>query len=241
MHEADRKLWLILPAGGAGRRCGGDCPKQYLEIRGKTVLEHTLERICRCREISGIVLGISPEDRYWPAIRYRNDRLIQVTDAGPQRRDTVLAALDYLFAAASPEDWVMVHDAARPCITPGDVRKLMTAMGNCRDGAVLAKPVADTLKQVDENGRILMTPDRSRYWRAMTPQLFSLGLLHQAMTRAAARGQVVTDESAAMELAGFRPAIVVGRSDNIKITWPGDLAMAEFLLTQQESQEIDLD
>jgi 2-C-methyl-D-erythritol 4-phosphate cytidylyltransferase len=211
---------------------GADLPKQYLEVLGKPVLQHTLERLLSVEAFAGIAVALGTEDEYWPSLPCANHPKIHRAPGGKERADSVLSGLRCLDGLADPEDWVLVHDAARLCLTKADVEKLMARLKDDPVGGILALPVSDTLKAVEGNS-ILETVDRSRVWRALTPQMFRLGLLKQALGDAARTGAVVTDESSAIELKGLRPKLVEGRPDNIKITRPEDLPLAIFYLERQ--------
>lgn len=224
--------WLIIPAAGVGTRMGADRPKQYLEVNGKKVIEHTLERLVATQVFHGIVVVISPDDDFWPELSIAKNPKISTADGGKERADSVLSGLNALSPMVNCDDWVLVHDAARCCITGSDIRKLIEALKKDVLGGVLALPVHDTLKGVDAD-RIEKTIDRTRIWRALTPQMFRYGTLKDALIKARESGQVVTDEASAIESAGGRPKIVEGRTDNIKITRSEDLALAKFYLEQQ--------
>lgn len=226
------QFWGVVPAAGAGRRMGGPRPKQYLEILGKPVLQHTLERLLAVEEFAAISVALSPEDEWWPDLKLADHPRIIMANGGKERADSVLSALNRLDGLAHDDDWVLVHDAARVCITPHDVRKLMHKLEHDPVGGILALPSVDTLKGVDQ-GLIVDTVDRNHVWRALTPQMFRYGALRDALNAAAARGLTVTDEASALELTGAKPRIVEGRPDNIKITRPEDLPLATFYLEQQ--------
>ncbi|QFY44036.1 2-C-methyl-D-erythritol 4-phosphate cytidylyltransferase [Candidatus Methylospira mobilis] len=229
------KFWGIVPAAGAGKRMGASIPKQYLSIRGKPVLAHTLERLLAVIEIEQLIVALSPEDEYWETLALTAHPRIRRVNGGKERADSVLSALQYLSGFATADDWVLVHDAARLCITVSDVRRLIEQMRHHPVGGILAAPSSDTLKEVSGSD-ILATADRSRIWRAQTPQMFRLHALKNALEQAACSGMAVTDEASALELQGLQPAIVEGRADNIKITRPEDLALAAFYLEQQCSE-----
>jgi len=225
-------FWAVVPAAGVGKRMGAATPKQYLEVAGKPVLQHTLERLLSVDCLAGIYVALGQEDGYWPELPCASDPRIRAVPGGRERADSVYSALTHLANRVRPGDWVLVHDAARLCLTRSDALKLIETLREDAVGGILALPVSDTLKTV-EHQHITGSPDRSRVWRALTPQMFRYGLLKQALQDAAARGQTVTDESSALELAGYRPKIVEGRPDNIKITRPEDLPLAAFYLEQQ--------
>lgn len=214
---------------------GADVPKQYLEVLGRPVLQHTLERLLSVDIISRIHVALSAEDDYWDDLPCSGNPRIARAPGGRERADSVYSALTQLEKDADPSDWVLVHDAARLCLTRSDTLKLIDTLRDDPVGGILAVPVSDTLKAV-EAGHIISTPDRSRIWRALTPQMFRLGPLKTALGEAARQGLTVTDESSAMELAGFRPTLVEGRPDNIKITRPEDLPLAAFYLERQCSE-----
>jgi 2-C-methyl-D-erythritol 4-phosphate cytidylyltransferase len=226
------RYWAVVPAAGVGKRMGADVPKQYLEVLGKPVLQHTLERLLSVEALAGIAVALGVEDGYWPELPCSNHPKIHRAPGGKERTDSVLSGLNRLEGLAAPDDWVLVHDAARLCLTKADVEKLMATLRDDPVGGILALPVSDTLKDV-EGRDIVETIDRSRIWRALTPQMFRFALLRHALMDAAMRKLVVTDEASAIELQGLRPKIVEGRPDNIKITRPEDLPLAAFYLERQ--------
>jgi 2-C-methyl-D-erythritol 4-phosphate cytidylyltransferase len=212
-----------------------DIPKQYLSLNGQTVLEHALDTLFGCARISGIVLALSPDDSHWPALeaRYSDHNLVCVA-GGRERCHSVLHALTQLAAQAKDVDWVLVHDAARPCLRAEDVDFLIDTLAPASDGGLLGVPVSDTMKRTRPNGEITETIDRVHLWHAQTPQMFRLGQLRSALEEALAQDMLVTDEAAAMELAGYHPRVVRGHADNIKLTVPEDLALAEFYIGQRK-------
>lgn len=226
------KFWGVVPAAGVGKRMQSDRPKQYLELAGKTVIEQTLSRLLQADVFTSIAVAISEEDPYWPELKITSDDRIIRAEGGRERADSVLSALKSLRNQADDNDWVLVHDAARPCITVRDVGLLIETLKDDEVGGILALASHDTLKNV-ENSSITETIDRSRIWRALTPQMFRYGVLSDALEEAAAKGSVVTDEASALELKGLQPKIVEGSPDNIKITRPEDLPLAKFYLEQQ--------
>lgn len=228
------RYWAIVPAAGAGRRMGSAIPKQYLPLAGQSVIAHTLDTLLHHPRLTGVVVAISAGDEWWPEVAAGRvtDKPLLVVTGGAERGHSVLNGLEALREQAHPEDWVLVHDAVRPCLNVADLDRLLTELADDPVGGLLAVPVQDTLKQADATGRVAATVDRSSLWRALTPQMFRLGLLHDALQEALARGLRVTDEATAMEAAGFAPRLVEGRADNLKITRPEDLALAEFYLTR---------
>ncbi len=225
-------FWGIVPAAGVGKRMGADVPKQYLPVRGKPVLQHTLERLLSVERLSAVVVALGKEDGYWPDLPFAGNPRILTAEGGKERSDSVLSALRRLQGLAADDDWVLVHDAARLCITRSDINKLIEELEHDPVGGILALPSTDTLKGV-EDGAIVDTVDRNHVWRALTPQMFRYGALKHALAKAAELGLAVTDEASALELEGLTPRIVEGRPDNIKITRPEDLPLAAFYLEQQ--------
>lgn len=228
--------WAVVPAAGMGKRMGSDIPKQYLPLAGKTVIEHTVTNLLQHRRIQTIVVATSCEDTWWSEhFPLANRRIIRVA-GGEERCHSVGNGLKYLVTLASPDDWVLVHDAARPCLRGEDLERLIEALHDHPVGGLLALPVSDTLKRANEKGEVLETVNREGLWRAMTPQMFRLGKLYKALIEAIAAGVYVTDEASAMEWAGYSPRLVEGYSDNIKITHPQDLTQAEIFLKRREQQ-----
>lgn len=229
------RYWAMVPAAGAGKRMGSAVPKQYLSLAGRPVIAHTLASLLDHPRIDGVAVAIGAGDEWWPTVAAELNaaKPLRVVTGGAERCHSVLNGLEALSEPAQPEDWVLVHDAARPCLTGGDLDRLIDTLADDPVGGLLAVPVRDTLKQADDAGRVAATVDRSRLWHALTPQMFRLGMLHEALRAALARGLLVTDEAAAMEVAGFAPRLVEGRADNLKITRPEDLALAEFYLTRR--------
>lgn len=225
--------WGIVPAAGVGKRMQADRPKQYLALNQQTVIEQTLQCLLAVPAINAIVVAISAEDPYWPELALaKHDRVI-TAKGGKERADSVLSALQCIGEQAADDDWVLVHDAARPCVTVSDIEYLMAELQNHAVGGILGQASHDTLKSVSNELSINKTVDRSHIWRAFTPQMFRYAELKHALEVAAAQGWVVTDDASALELQGKQPKMVAGRSDNIKITRPEDLALAEFYLEQQ--------
>ena len=229
------KYWALIPAAGIGRRMGGEVPKQYLPLGDKTVLEHTLDALARHPAIDGLVLVHGAGDPRVAALpdTMRGKPLLRAT-GGAERSDSVLNGLERLAGHADDGDWVLVHDAARPCLRQEDLDRLIAAVRGHPVGGLLAVPVRDTMKRADAGNGVRATVDREGLWHALTPQMFRLGALRDALRMAQARGLAVTDDASAMEQAGQAPLLVEGHGDNLKITRPEDLALAEFHLRQQE-------
>lgn len=233
MSTAGRRYWAIVPAAGVGRRMGGAVPKQYLTLQHRLVIDHTLQTLVEHPSISRIVVAISSTDSWWGESDYASHPRVQRVAGGRERAESVLNGLLALQHQADPDDWVLVHDAARPCLRRSDLDKLMESLQDHPVGGLLAVPVSDTIKRVDDQAAIVETVPRDRLWRAFTPQMFRCAALCLALQQAHDNNQLVTDEASAMELAGQRPRLVEGRGDNIKITRPEDLALADFYLDQR--------
>ncbi len=225
--------WAIVPAAGFGHRLGGPVPKQFLELGGRTVLEHSLESLWSISELEGLVLVSHGHPALASILeRYAEHNLIRAP-GGEERCHSVLNGLVALTDLANEGDWVLVHDAARPCVRHHDLHVLIDRLAKHEVGGLLGIPVRDTMKQIDEQGLVCATVERADLWHALTPQMFRYGSLRAALEGALQDGYVVTDEASAMEHAGFRPLMVEGHSDNIKITQIEDLELAAFYLQLQ--------
>lgn len=220
---------VVVPAAGVGSRMGVSCPKQYLPLAGKFLIEHTLERLLGHPRIERVVVAIAAADEFFATLPVASHPRILITTGGAERADSVLQGL-----ALVESDWVLVHDAARPCITHQDIDALIHA-GLAGDGAILGNRVRDTMKRSDASGRIQKTVDRNQLWHALTPQFFRTRQLEAALQQGLQSGAVITDEASAMELAGWHPLMVEGRADNLKVTRPEDLALAALFLSQLEA------
>lgn len=224
-------LWCVVPAAGRGTRMGSDCPKQYLSLAGRPLIAHTLERLAAHPRIAGLMVVLGATDELWPGTTTLHGKPVRTAIGGAERSDSVLAGLDALPPEVGDADFVLVHDAARPCVRAADIARLIERATQA-DGGLLGAPLRDTLKRADEDVRSLATEPRDQRWRAFTPQMFRRGELTAALRRVASDGRPVSDEAMAMELAGFRPLLVEGAEDNIKVTTAADLALAEFLLAR---------
>ncbi|MCG5536044.1 2-C-methyl-D-erythritol 4-phosphate cytidylyltransferase [Ectothiorhodospira mobilis] len=231
----DPRFWAVIPAAGVGSRMQADRPKQYLPLAGETVIQHTLGVFLRHPAVAGVAVAISAGDPYFHRLGITAHKPLRVVDGGAERCHSVLNALRGLAELAHPQDWVLVHDAARPCLSDRDLETLMQTLRDDPVGGILATPVRDTKKRATPDGRIAATVDRSQLWRAFTPQMFRLDPLRQALERALAEGFLVTDEASAMEHAGLAPRLVEGSAENIKITRPEDLPLAEFYLARRRA------
>ncbi len=228
--------WAVVPAAGSGARMSSQVPKQYLALAGKTVIEQTLARLAAHPLIDGIVVALAPDDTRWQDLGITLDKPVLRVNGGGERCNSVLNALFELQKHAQPDDWILVHDGARPCVRLTDIDKLIAGLHGHPNGGLLAVPVRDTMKRADENSDVFETVDRKGLWHALTPQMFRLGELSAALSHAIDNGWLVTDEASAMELAGYKPHLVEGAADNIKITRPEDLVLAEFYLRQQQGE-----
>ena len=220
----------LIPAAGSGTRLPGEAPKQYQPLNGRPMLWHAVRAVCVPR-VQSVFVVLSPEDKMfashdWSAF---GDRLQPLYCGGETRRDSVYNGLVAAMEEIQADDWMLVHDAARPCLPVEDLEKLMREIEGDEVGGILALPAADTVKTVVDN-RIQSTQDRTRLWLAQTPQMFRAGLLMQALSRA--KGSP-TDEAAAVEQLGLRPRVVAGSRENLKVTWPEDVAIAEGILRRR--------
>ena len=226
------EYWCVVPAAGRGSRFGSKVPKQYLRLGDKPMLQHTLERLAAHPYVAGLMLVVAADDTSWAQGLFEvlGKPLLRAT-GGAERADSVLAGLRALPASVEAEDFVLVHDAARPCLRSADVSRLIEQAAPA-GGGLLAAPLRDTLKLAGADGRVAATESRDARWRALTPQLFRRGELETALAAAVADGVSVSDEAMAMERNGFAPLLVEGAEDNIKVTTAADLALAEYLLAK---------
>lgn len=248
-HPAERRVWAIVPAAGRGARFAAAepmaAPKQYAPLCGSTVLEWSLRVLLAEPRVHAVVVGLAAGDDHWPAIEAKlNSPKLQTAVGGASRQDTVANGLDFLAERAAADDWILVHDAARPCLSAADLGALLDAVGAgadatqsgkgvaSNDGAVLSAPIVDTVKR--ELGGGVTTVDRQGLWRALTPQVFAFAQLRQALKESKLAGIAVTDEAQAMERLGLRPALVEGSPFNVKVTRAEDLGVAERILRMSE-------
>ena len=215
---------------------GSEIPKQYLSLNGRTVIEHTLQTLLDNPKIEGVYLAISADDTFWGETAIASSQKIVTVDGGAERCHSVLNSLKLLQETADPEDWVLVHDAARPCLRQDDISLLMESLAEHPVGGLLGVPVRDTMKRTDDTGATTATVARDDLWHAYTPQMFRLGVLCQALHSAIENKLMVTDDASAIELAGMQPQMIEGHDDNIKITRPQDLELASFYLKQQRRE-----
>ena len=235
----DHKIWAIVPAAGIGKRMQSVIPKQYMSLNGRPVIEHTINALLQNENITGLVIALQPDDAYWPDIQITSNKPVLLAAGGEQRSDSVLNAINELFHYQDfnkDTDWVMVHDAVRPCLCQQDIDKLATEVTGT-SGGLLALPVRDTMKRQKTSDlaqvTVAETVERENLWHALTPQYFPALSLKKALQAAQQNNLPITDESSAMELAGYSPHLVEGKEDNIKITRPDDLRLAGLYLQSQ--------
>lgn len=237
------RYFVVMPAAGSGRRFSTAHPKQYAAVGGSTVIELALAPFEADPDCAGIVVAVSAEDPHWPQIAARRTRVIGAAQGGEQRAHSVRNGLRALTGRARDDDWVMVHDAARPCLAAADLAALKRELASHPVGGLLAVPLADTLKRALEPGirdvHVDATVDREGLWRAATPQVFRLGILLRALDAAIESQRLPTDEAQAIEWSGQRPRLVAGRADNIKVTTAEDLALAGAILAARASKGSD--
>lgn len=231
------RVHAIVPAAGSGQRLAprSGRPKQYRPLLGKPMLQWVVERLAAHHAVAGVTVALAPDDTLFAGLELDAECPVERVAGGATRAHSVLAALEHVVRDAQA-DWVLVHDAARPCLAAGELNRLLEAGLGTSDGAILALPVSDTLKRAADAdpARIEATLSREGLWAAQTPQLFPARALQAALEASLAGGGAPTDEAGAMEAQGHRPLLVHGATSNIKVTWPGDLVLAEALLRRME-------
>jgi 2-C-methyl-D-erythritol 4-phosphate cytidylyltransferase len=230
-------IWAVVPAAGLGRRMAAEVPKQYLQIAGVTLLEHTLRALLDCAQLRGLVVALDPGDRRADGIALLSDPRVMTALGGTNRAESVRSGLALLETMAEPDDWVLVHDAARPCLPLEVLMPFIDTITSTAVGGLLAQPCTDTLKQVDGDGIVASTLDRSTIWRAQTPQMFRMGILCSALDQARNAGLRVTDEASAVEAAGHPVQIIEGPASNIKVTVPDDLELVKVHLRRMRQDK----
>lgn len=220
--------YAIVPAAGSGSRFGAEKPKQYLDLLGRPLIFHTLAALCACPAIERVWVVLAPDDPWWPRYDWSElgAKLETVRCGGVTRAESVANGLQAAAMVAADDDWVLVHDAARPCLSPAMLDALFADLANDPVGGILAVPVADTLKRADAEQRVAATEPRDGLWQAQTPQMFRYGLLSEALEKS----RDVTDEAGAVEAFGLQPRLVRGDATNLKVTYPADLALAAMIL-----------
>jgi 2-C-methyl-D-erythritol 4-phosphate cytidylyltransferase len=224
---------VVVPAAGIGKRMGSVVPKQYLPIAGKTIIEHTLGNLLAHPQIARVIVVLHRNDDYFAKLSIATSPFITTVIGGEERSDSVLAGLSIVDPS---EEWVLVHDAARPCLHPDDLSALLKLAEQGRVGGILACPVRDTMKRSNSQHCVEKTESRDNLWHALTPQFFPLKTLYKALSDAKTRNLEITDEASALEQFGGTVKIVSGRSSNIKVTQNEDLLLASFYLTQLPCQ-----
>ena len=228
--SANVKYWVVIPAAGVGTRMGVDKPKQYLSVNDKTIIEHTIDCFIEREEITGIVVVVSKADEYWPTLSISKNERIITAPGGDERYQSVFNGLTILKDKAGEKDWVLVHDAARPCLNQSAIDRLMINLRTHDVGGILALPCRDTMKRANVAGEIENTVERESLWHAQTPQMFRYGKLMPAIEQVLNENIVVTDEASAMEHCGYNPVLVQGHQENIKVTHKDDLMYMEMYL-----------
>jgi 2-C-methyl-D-erythritol 4-phosphate cytidylyltransferase len=225
------EFYALVPAAGFGTRMGQELPKQYLPLAGRPMIFHALNTLCSSPEITMVFVVLAPDDKLFHSYDWSSfgDKLQPLYCGGERRADTVLNGL--LASELEPDDWVLVHDAARPCLTQAHLAKLIEELRDDAVGGILAVSVADTLKRADDKGRIERTEDRAGLWQAQTPQMFRAGLLTQALQHP----RSFTDDASAVEALGLHPKLVLSEPTNFKVTYPQDLLLAELLLKEKNA------
>lgn len=220
--------YAIVPAAGSGSRFGAEKPKQYLDLLGRPLIFHTLAALCACPDIERVWVVLAPDDPWWPRYDWSElgAKLETVRCGGATRAESVSNGLQAAAMVATDDDWVLVHDAARPCLSPAMLDALFADLANDPVGGILAVPVADTLKRADAEQRVAATEPRDGLWQAQTPQMFHYGLLCDALQKC----RDVTDEAGAVEALGLKPKLVRGDATNLKVTYPADLPLAAMIL-----------
>lgn len=224
----------LIPAAGSGTRFGESLPKQYWPIAGRTILEHAVLALARHPRIATVNIVLAPGDCVFAQLRWGafEHKIVTLFCGGPTRGASVFNGLVAMREQSDDGDWVLVHDAARPCLSAAELDRLIAAVGDDAVGGILALPLTDTLKRGDADARIVGTEPREHLWRALTPQMFRYRLLVEALH--AAGPHSVTDESGAVERVGLKPRLIAGASTNLKVTYAADLAVAEAILRNAE-------
>ena len=236
MDNNSDSIWAIVPAAGVGARMQGRVPKQYLQLCGKSILEHTLDRLLSFKGICGVILVLRAADETWEALNYQSQKPLIIATGDDERQHSVFGGLLKLLEFEVGDPLVMIHDAVRPLVSHQDLERLINSAKHNPAGAILGVPVSDTLKRQDDDTNIAETVERDGLWRAFTPQLFRAKLLLKAFKHASKNSLPVTDDAAAIEALGMRPSLVECSAQNIKITHPQDLELATQILLQQQAQ-----
>ena len=223
------RIWAVIPAAGVGKRFSSDIPKQYVSLSGIPVLLHSINKLLKFDGIEEILVALNPADTFWQKLNFTHPK-VKTIHGGLERCNSVNSALEELSGRAEKGDWVLVHDAVRPCISDSDLKKITDIVHDEDVGGLLACPILDTIKEVGENLDVQKTIPREKLWSAMTPQIFRYELLKQALEAALVAGGSVTDEASAIESIGLTPRIVQGDKTNIKVTHSTDIVLAESII-----------
>jgi len=224
----------LIPAAGSGARMATETPKQYAMLGGIPMIRHAVRRLCAHPRIEQVFVVLAPGDKRFAALDWSDcgGKLIALYCGGETRATSVFNGLLAANNAIDGNDWVLVHDAARPCLTAADIDRLLDSVGDDDVGGLLAVPVSDTLKRANAEREVMQTEVREHLWRAQTPQMFRYRVLIEALRRADITA--VTDEASAVEQTGARPKLVHGSATNLKVTWPEDMALAELILGKSQ-------
>ena len=236
--KSSASCWVVIPAAGCGKRMGSSIPKQYMQLNEMTMLEHSVTSLLSDTRILGISVVVDLRQDLHFDLSCLKDPRVSFVQGGTERRDSVLAGLTALLDTADKTDWVLVHDAARPCVKTNEISRLINVVSDSGIGGILAQKITDTVKRIDDSGFVNETIQREGLWRAFTPQMFSLGLLHEAILAAKAADVFITDEAAAMERMGHPVQLVPGFSTNIKVTVPSDFEFARIFLAHLKENSI---
>ena len=230
------RYWAIVPAAGTGSRMGASIPKQYLPLNGQPLVTYSVNALLASEHIQSVVVAIAPQDTWWASCDIADPSRVTVVPGGNTRAESVYQALLALQSTAKEDDWVLVHDAARPYLPLSLLNRLMNALQDERCGGLLAIPVTDTLKRADEQVRVMETVSREALWRAQTPQMFRYSVLMKAMQSVWEYQGQVTDEASAVESMGGQPRLIMGDARNFKVTYPDDIDRMAVLLASEESE-----
>ncbi|MBT3724607.1 MAG: 2-C-methyl-D-erythritol 4-phosphate cytidylyltransferase [Gammaproteobacteria bacterium] len=228
--DKSSQYWVVIPATGIGQRMKAACPKQYIKLSKKTILEHTLDNLLSYPRVTGAIVILNSSDQYWKKLNYKHEKPVLLCTGGEQRHHSVYNGLLRLKQHTEGNPYVLIHDAVRPFVSHDDLNLLLDTLDESDDGALLAVPVADTLKLANDNQAVKITYPRDNLWRAFTPQAFRLNKISSALENVIKNDLEITDDSSAMELMGARPKLVPGDVQNIKITTPQDLILAKKLI-----------
>ena len=230
----NNRLWVVIPAAGIGKRMGVDIPKQYITVCDKAIIEHTVEKFTSRNDLQGILVALSNSDQHWSTLELSKNNKITTVTGGEERYKSVYNALCSLKNKAGDDDWILVHDAVRPCITTSEIDQFIADVDHLNGiGGILALPCFETMKKANTNHEIEETIDRKFIWHAQTPQMFRYKKLFLAIEKIMNENIFITDEAMAMELAGYKPMLIQGTHSNIKITDQNDLKYLESFLRQE--------